>query len=219
MGALIRGEPQLPRLDTEAPFMMVPEVISALKAFEPEPTQLDRLCTPNRAVPESRPCRKRATLIPASRLTPMNLPPAPSSSLRQDTAAVAYRAIERVMPSILARRQANELFFSASTSRLDLPLQASVERGGSPARSAQRLGDSLHQRRMQADLTSSSISSMRHSSSLGSVNRSMRSSRTSDPRYHGRSLMVSGGAPLSHAAERQLNELQLGLLKMQSAGF
>lgn len=216
----IRGEPQLPKLDMEAGNLMAtPDVLSALRAFEPEPTQLERLSTPNRAVPESRPSRKRATLVPAHALPPMVDPPDPSSSLRQDTAAVAYRAIEKVMPSMLARRQASELYFSTSTSRLDLPLQASVT-SGSSARSGLRLGDALNQSRMQADLTSSSISNLRYSRSSGSLrSRSMTSSRASDPRFHGRSLMVSGGAPLSPAAEYQLNQVQLGLLRMHAAGF
>ena len=191
--------------------LSTPARLRALHAFAEPPvlTKLDQLAVPRQVV---------LTRHKTRFLNPLALPQRevlsdPSPHLRQDTASVAYRAIDRAAGSSLA----NPAGFHISTSKLDLPLQATTRpnyASGGPPRSAQRVGDSLFRSRTLESLHAST-SNLRSSRSLASLDSltNRQSSRASDARYRNRAQSVTGGAPLSPAIEYRLHALQVRQLK------
>ena len=125
----------------------------------------------------------------------------PSSHLRAYTNAAVYHLFPE------ASHSPNS--FTASTSRLDLPLQASTTNGSS-ARLSGRLGDSVNTTRTEESLASSlRTSSIPSLQAIKDYNRRIEARR-------GRAKMVAGGAPMHPEVAWSLRMLQVAELTAPS---
>ena len=168
--------------------VVTPATLSQLRAYTtlPDFQPHDRLSRP-RVLSLA---RKTAVVVGSEHLPPMQHASPPSKSLMGHTISEAMR----VLPEGLSSPKE----FSPTLSRNGLPLEATQRMS---ARSPVRIGDDVHEMRMR-----SSLRALRSSSSSDLM-------RTDHMRRRGRSMMISGGAPLGPVVQENLRSLSLEMLR------
>ena len=178
------------RLLTEESLAALHHDFLELPDFERDGKTLSRITLLSKPRKVRMPTRRHAVLyLNEDYLPPVKPPPPPSESLLGHTISEAMR---------LYPDQRHDALFSASVSKLGLPLEANSSHA-----KGQRMGDGIH-----ASRTLKSLKTLKSSS------HSVPNLR-SPSKYAGKALMVSGGAPISPKDQRSLEALQVKLLSTQ----